>query len=157
MMSRAGRAKFTVFMACVGGIGGCVASAHRPHRVEEFPLPHHISKYPGGVSFRFAMAHDVIHERFARHGDAYYTERNRRVRRQLEDFPPAKRRDETTDELYFTLLDDLGVALEALGQRQEAVRLMRDKLREQEARGYEGDQLYTTYANLGTFLIHDNF
>src|SRR5947209_1178073 len=96
-----------------------------------YPLPYHIPKYPGGVSFRSAMAHDVIHERFARHGDAYYRERNRRVRQQLEELPPAEARDETTDERYFGLLDDLGVGLEALGQRQEAVRLMRDTLREQ--------------------------
>ena len=29
-----------------------------------FPLPHHFPRYPGGVSLRFAMAHDVIHERY---------------------------------------------------------------------------------------------
>ena len=34
---------------------------------------------------RFAMVHDVIHERFPRHGSAYYEERNRRVSAALKE------------------------------------------------------------------------
>src|SRR5438105_2255384 len=45
-----------------------------------FPLPHHVPKYEGGITLRFAMVHDVLHERFPRHGEVYYEERNRRAR-----------------------------------------------------------------------------
>src|SRR5437763_121576 len=72
-----------------------------------YPLPYHVPKYPGSVSFRFAMAHDVIHERFARHGDAYYRERNRRVREALKE-----RAGKGPDDAYFALLDDLGAGLD---------------------------------------------
>jgi hypothetical protein len=34
----------------------------------DFPLPHHVPQYAGGLSFRFAMIHDVLHERFEKHG-----------------------------------------------------------------------------------------
>ena len=38
----------------------------------QYPLPHHIPKYSGNLTLRFAMVHDVIHERFPRHGPDYY-------------------------------------------------------------------------------------
>jgi len=146
------------FVGCTGLAGpraGYVA------QVGEFPLPHHIPKYPGGVSLRFAMVHDVLHERFPFHGRAYYTERNRRVRRALDadktKTAPSQQPSEASWDRRFALLDDLGVGLERLGRHEEAVRLLRDKLRQQQARGQTGRRLYTTYANLGTFLIHGNF
>jgi hypothetical protein len=112
-----------------------------------YPLPHHIPRYPDGVSLRFAMVHDVLHERFPRHGPAYYRERNRVVRRALE-----KKKDLPRDQ-YFALLDDLGVGLEFVGEHDEAIRVLRDKLREQQDMGLTGRELYSSYANLGTFLI----
>jgi hypothetical protein len=112
-----------------------------------YPLPHHIPRYPGGVSLRFAMVHDVLHERFPRHGTAYYRERNRVVRRALEGKKDLPR------ERYFALLDDLGVGLEFAGEHDEAIRVLRDKLREQQELGLKGRELYSSYANLGTFLI----
>jgi hypothetical protein len=112
-----------------------------------YPLPHHISRYPDGVSLRFAMVHDVLHERFPRHGTAYYRERNRVVRRALE-----KKKDLPRDQ-HFALLDDLGVGLEFAGEHDEAIRVLRDKLREQQDLGLAGRELYSSYANLGTFLI----
>jgi hypothetical protein len=114
---------------------------------KSFPLPHHISRYPGGVSLRYAMVHDVLHERFPRHGTAYYRERNRVVRRALEGKKDLPR------ERYFALLDDLGVGLEFAGEHDEAIRVLRDKLREQQELGLGGRELYSSYANLGTFLI----
>src|SRR5262245_35852465 len=72
-------------MAVVGALVGLIIGTSEasptpaPVARNVFPLPHHISKYPGGVSLRLAMAHDVIHERFPKHGKAYYEERNRRV------------------------------------------------------------------------------
>jgi hypothetical protein len=118
-----------------------------------YPLPHHVPKYPGGVSLRFAMVHDVLHERYPRHGSAYYQERNRRARRELarhEQARPAEKRSDA----YFALLDDLGAGLDHLGKHEDAVQVLRDKLRKQEAQGLSGWKLYTTYANLGTFLMH---
>jgi hypothetical protein len=122
-----------------------------------FPLPHHFPKYPGGVSLRFAMVHDVIHERFARHGLAYYRQRNRLVAQQLAAFKDRAPPDGEAADKYFALFDDLGAGHDYLGQHGEAINVLRDKLRKQQARGYRGRQLYTTYANLGTFLIHGNF
>jgi len=121
------------------------------------PLPHHIPKYPGGVSLRFAMVHDVLTERFAKHGKAYYTERNRLVRKELDEFKAQTNPNEKYTEKYFSLLDDLGAGYEALVDHDLAVAVLRDKLKEQELLGFKGHQLYTTYANLGTFLIHGNF
>jgi hypothetical protein len=54
-------------------------------------------------------------------------------------------------------MDDLGAGLDHLGEHDEAVRVLRDKLAKQTERGVTGRGLYTTYANLGTFLIHGNF
>jgi len=117
----------------------------------EFPLPHHVPKYPGNVSLRFAMVHDVIHERFPTHGPEYYKARNREARQALEKLQP-KPKGEQADQ-YFRLQDDLGVGLEFLGEHQAAVDLMCDKLKRQEQLGYAGRDLYTSYANLGTFLV----
>ncbi|HEY1376350.1 MAG TPA: hypothetical protein VGF55_06125, partial [Gemmataceae bacterium] len=113
------------------------------------PYPHHIPKTPGGVSLRFAMVQDVLHERFDRHGPAYYAERNRRARAELASLQPGDRWD--------SLSDDLGAGLDRLGDDDEAVRVLRAKLASQTARGVTGRGLYTTYANLGTFLIHGSF
>ncbi len=162
-MSRAFGVFLTTFMASIGMICGAALSLplrltpYRPRTVEELPHPHHVPKYRDGVSFRFAMVHDVIHERFPRHGAAYYTERNRRVRETLQSMLSAKSLADPARQMYFDLLDDLGVGLEAIGLRKEATQVMRDKLEQQHVLGFEGRSLYTTYANLGTFLIHDNF
>jgi hypothetical protein len=121
------------------------------------PLPHHIPKYPGGVSLRFAMVHDVLTERFARHGKAYYTERNRLVQKELQQLKDQAKPGQKPSDKYFDLLNDLGAGCQALGQDDAAISVMRDKLKEQEALGIKGRDLYTTYANLGTFLIHENF
>src|SRR5262249_31160164 len=58
------------------------------------------------------------------------------------------------DDAYFALLDDLGAGLEHLKDYHESIRVMRDKLHEQEGLGQKDRQLYTSYANLGTFIIH---
>src|SRR5262245_2749110 len=104
-------------LAFVGGCTGLITGHfHRLPRqppypeVRAFPLPHHVPKYEGGISLRFAMAHDVTHERFPRHGEAYYRERNRLARRAL-----AERRTQP-DDAYFGLCDDLGAGLDYLKQ-----------------------------------------
>lgn len=140
---------------CFGWLAGSVPMTYivpsrYPFLSGRVPLPHRVPQYAGGVSFRFAMAHDVIHERFAKHGPAYYRERDRLAREKLRDLA-------ADDPEAFALADDVGVGLERLGRTDEAVATMRDKLARQQAKGLDGRELYTTYANLGTFLIHGNF
>src|SRR5437764_977486 len=81
----------------------------------------------------------------------YYRARNREVDAALQkaSLPAAKGPDA---DAYFALLDDKGVGLEFLGQHQEAVDLMRDKLKRQQTLACAGRDLYSAYANLGTFL-----
>jgi hypothetical protein len=149
----------TAVAAVAGWVAGCTGGtighlipqpANYPFLAERIPLPHHVPKYPGGLSFRFAMAHDVIHERFPKHGPAYYQERDRLTRAQLARLAP-------DDPAGFPLSDDLGAGLERLGRSDEAVAVMRDKLARQRAQGRAGRDLYTSYANLGTFLIHGSY
>jgi hypothetical protein len=132
-----------------GFLGGGTTADH-PELVEYAPLPHHVPKAAGAVSFRFAMVHDVIHERFARHGPAYHRERNRVAREKMKGLRPDV-------QSAFLLTDDLAAGLARLGKYDEAVTVMRDKLARQRASGNDGGSLYTSYANLGTFLLHDNF
>jgi len=147
---------WVVLAAGIGLTGGCLGGSighihlmpsNYPFLAEYIPLPHHVPKYPGGASFRFAMAHDVLHERFPKHGPAHYRERNRLTREQLARLAP-------DDPAAFPLADDLGAGLDRLGQVDEAAAVLRDKLARQLARGLSGRELYTSYANLGTFLLH---
>ncbi len=118
-----------------------------PELTERIPLPHHVPEHAGGASLRFAMVHDVLVERFNRHPTEYYTERNRLDRARLAALPAA-------DPQRFALTDDLGVGLERVRATNTAIELLRGKLILQQAAGLTGRDLYTTYANLGTFLIH---
>lgn len=136
-----------VFGALVGA-AGCWPALTRARTVE-VPLPYHEPPVEGGIAFRYAMVHDVLTERYPRHGRAYYEERNRRVRAALETAG-------TPDERW-PLADDLGAGLDFLGEHDEAVAVLRRKRAEQEAAGISGRAMYTTYANLGTFLIHGAF
>ena len=150
--------------AVVGAIGGAIIGvigwmprAPRPSRPPTvYPLPHLIPKHPGGIALHLAMVHDVIHERFPKHGPAYYKQRNREVREELAKLEK-RPWDSRPADRYFALLDDLSAGLDRLGQDDEAVRVLRDKLRQQQEQGWRGRDLYTTYANLGTFLIHGHF
>jgi hypothetical protein len=132
---------------------GAAASWFVPDHVAVYPLPHQVPKYPNGIALRFAMVHDVLHDRYPRHGKAYYQERNRQILAQLAAeakggvLTPAERD---------SLIDDLGVGYDQLGQPDEGARVLRQKLQDQLQRGLEGRALYTTYANLGTFIIHAN-
>src|SRR5438876_1051889 len=97
--------------AFVGFVPGCiitaVAGARRselPPRAEYYPLPHHVPKYPAGLSFRFAMAHDVVHERYPKHGAAFHLERERLTREKLAKL-------DTDDKSTFPLADDLAASL----------------------------------------------
>ena len=132
---------------CVGG--GCVGAVVTPF--DRGPpvyarLPHHVPPAPDAAPFRFAMVHDVIHERYPRHGEAFYRERERLAREKIAVLHPES-------ETALALTDDIAVGLGQTGRADEAVALMRDNLRRQEAIGLTGKDLYSTYANLGEFLV----
>jgi hypothetical protein len=140
--------------AFVGGCsaGGCVGFAITPMDgagPQYARLPHSVAPAPDAAAFRFAMVHDVIHERYPRLGEVYYQARERSAREKLAVLHP-----ESVTALALT--DDLAVALDRTGRTDEAVALMRDKLKRQEAAGQTGKDLYSTYANLGEFLVRAN-
>lgn len=80
---------------------------------------------------------ELLTGKFLRHSEEFYRWRVDDRRRRLEA-------GEYTPENF----DDLAVALEKLGQRQAAIRVMREKDRRLPG-------LYETHANLGTLLVHD--
>jgi hypothetical protein len=56
------------------GVGGFASSATR------IPMAYQIARIPGGTTLRLAMIHDVLHERYLRHGDAWNEEQIRQAR-----------------------------------------------------------------------------
>ncbi|HYH64047.1 MAG TPA: hypothetical protein VD866_05065 [Urbifossiella sp.] len=136
----------------VAGLFGHTYSrpASYPFLAERVPLPHHVPPVKGGAALRFAMVHDILHERYPRHGTAYHAERVRVTRAKLAALPP-------DDPAAFALTDDLAVALDRLGRGDEAALLLEDKLRRQLAAKRPERELYTTYANLGTILSQGAF
>src|SRR3954463_12351362 len=96
-----------------GGIIGGVIGARQTDAAREgavyAPLPHHVAPSPDTASFRFAMVHDVIHERYPRHGPAFYQERERLAREKLAVLHP----DSVT---AFALTDDIAVGNDRQGR-----------------------------------------
>jgi hypothetical protein len=123
------------------------------HTTDSYPPPYHVAKQPGGLSLRLAMAHDTIHERYPRHGPAYFEARNRLAAPDIRQEEAEQEQGAPPTERYCALVDDLAVGQARLGRLDEAVALMRDKLERQRKAGRAGYVLYTSYANLGTFLI----
>lgn len=142
----------TLVGGCTGYVVGTVKhmfpfQQRYPFLGKRLRLPHHVPSTEGGLSFRFAMVHDVLHERFPSHSKAWYEARNRMVLGKLESL-------DSTDATRWPLIDDLSVGLDRLGRPEEAVPFLREKLAQQEAAGLGGRDLYTSFANLGTMLIH---
>ncbi|MDA1230280.1 MAG: hypothetical protein O2856_05860, partial [Planctomycetota bacterium] len=143
-----------LFGGCTGWVSSTVSHVlPNPERYDflakRVPSPHHVPQYAGGVSLRFAMVQDVLHERFPKHSPVWYEARNRHTLELLNhhrENAPARG----------PLIDDLAVAFDRLGRPAEAIPLLREKLAQQEAAGITGRDLYTSYANLGTMLIHAN-
>jgi tetratricopeptide (TPR) repeat protein len=170
------RLRKVLLAAATGAVAGLILGylghlSFRPVHVQ-VPPPHHWSKQQGGTSLRFAMVHDTLHERFFRHGKAYYLERNKASLAGMKRESPADTTAGPPSIEYFDYMDDLGVGYEKIGQHDEAIATMRSKLalqaeiedgwrqRSQESptgagkRAAEEYSLYKTYANLGTFIIH---
>ena len=77
-------------------------------------MPHHVAPAPDAASFRFAMVHAVIHERYPRHGPAYYRERERLARERIAVVHPES-------ETAFAAIDDIAVAMDRTGRTDEAI------------------------------------
>jgi hypothetical protein len=152
------RIAFLLAFASVGLIiGGCYglvrtlipSRADLAAEAERGPAPHHVPPQAGGIAFRFAMVHDVLHERFPKHGEAYHRERERRLRERLATTPPdVPAFDDDTD--------DLAIALARLNRREEAIQLLRAKLGKQSAADKSEAVKYTTFSNLGAILMEDS-
>lgn len=146
-----------VFLVVLAGVGTAVGHSVGRKSFPQLtlpracPLPHHVPKFPGVASLRFAMVHDVLTERYPRHGPVYYQERVRLTRLALAAEEAAMSGKPTPK--YFELIDDLGVGLDLLGQHEQSISLLRDKLKKQKELGHSGMDLYGSYANLGTFII----
>ncbi|MCA9777770.1 MAG: hypothetical protein KC800_13670, partial [Candidatus Eremiobacteraeota bacterium] len=97
-----------------------------------------IPPFEGALPLRMEILEETLYEEFPVHSQAYYEERNLAAREAGET-------------------DDLAVGLDILGRSDEAALLLRSKLAEQLEAGISERGLYTTYANLGTALIHQNF
>jgi hypothetical protein len=126
-----------------------MASPLQSKRIVYARMPHHVAPSADAPPFRFAMVHDVIHERYPRHGAAFYRECERLARERLAVVHP----DLGT---AAAAIDDIAVGLDRQGKTDEAITLMRDKLKRQLTLMRPGDELYSSNANLGEFLIHQN-
>lgn len=148
----------TLFGGCTGsavslGISALGNANSNPTRYaflsRRIPLPHQVPPFAGGVSLRLAMVHDVLGQRYSKHGTAWYEARNAQAIDELSKFAPL-------DQSRWPVVDDIAVGLDRLGRPEESIPLLRKKMAEQQAAGIDDKDIYTTYANLGTMLIHAN-
>jgi len=112
-----------VVLAILGALIGPVFPGHRI--LLTGPAPYRIPRTFGGTALRLAMVHDVLHQRYPRHGSAYYEHRVDKVREQLAGIDLES--GPALDEL--ALLDDLSAALDHLGRPADAVEVQERKLR----------------------------
>jgi hypothetical protein len=137
---------FVVSGLVLGGVIGANRAPKPQPKILYAPLPHHVSPHPKGVSFRFSMVHDIIHERYPKHGPAFYEERERLARLRLAKIHPESK--EALD-----LMDDIAAGLARRGKPEAAVKLLEEKLAIQRRIDLPETEMYTTYANLGTFMV----
>lgn len=123
---------------------------------EVLPSPWLIAKKRSEAELHLAMVHDVLHERFVRHGTAWHEARLLAMHTALA---AEVGKDAASQDRRFAMMDDLAVSLERLGRPLEGIVILRQKLAQQTTVVPGGRVLpeaarYTTYANLGTLLIH---
>jgi hypothetical protein len=131
-----------------GGLIGALIPFGPPHKIL---CPHWIAPGPGRLSFSFVLAEDVLHERYARGDEAYYRERNRASQAVLPPVPTS-----TMSSNLFPAIDNLAVGYDRLHQSAKGIPWLRAKLDIQMAAKTPLRDQYTTLANLGTLLIHQN-
>lgn len=106
-----------------GLLGAVVGAASLPRAEKTYPRAYTIPHVAGGTSLRIAMIHDVLHERYPKHGEAWYRERERRAREAIARLEGAGPTDELLDHM-----DDLASALDRQHRSDEAVEVQRRKL-----------------------------
>ncbi len=173
-------------LCCSGIIGTSkwVQLLGLPVERSRIPLPHQVPLIPGGTSLRIAMVHDVVHQRYPVHGEAYWSARLAKAEATIAALPDVE--GVPIGSGFLDALDVAAVAHDKLGRPDEGARVMERKLALQHARGApreidvselrrselgrrrrelerEGGldedtlALYRTHANLGTFLLHGGF
>lgn len=151
---------------------------------EIYPAPHTLPRFEGQTGLRLAMIHDVLHERYPIHSQAYWEARAKPAKELLSSVKALEGKLETApSKELLSAFDEYGVCLDKLKRSDEAVQILRKKLAIQQqffpnfqvngegARNlsYETlsesrlngkeistveDGFYQTHVNLGTFLIH---
>jgi hypothetical protein len=137
-------------------------------------------KVPGATALRLAMVHDVLHERYLRHGSVWYEQRAILARAIISKGDPS---NDVPSITVLDAMDDLAVALIMLHHETDATVVMRDKLKllgeapasipaaasqdylstdlEQMAANHPLTALehhrYSAHANLGTALVLEAF
>src|SRR5262245_42703533 len=129
-MTRGLRLLLAMLAGAVAFVPGCFVGAglapiEWAKQIESGPRPHHVPKSPNAATCRFGRAHDVIHERYPKHGAAFYRERERLARATLAHIP------QDSDEA-FGLVDDIAVGLVRTGKLPDAIPILRNKLKLQE-------------------------
>jgi len=118
--------RFIVFAVAGFLAGYFIASEWNPlplgSRTRLIPAPYRLPKIPGGTALRLAMVHDVLHERYLRHGSAWYTQRNADARKIMAEQTPHS--GSAPSLRYLDALDDLAVGLERTGQSAEAISVL---------------------------------
>jgi len=94
-------------------------------RTHLVPAPYRLGKAADTTVLRMAMVHDVLHERYLRHGQAWYEARIAQARSILSRHV-SENTSNSDDAL--AAMDDLAVALDRTGNDPEAIRVMRQKL-----------------------------
>lgn len=144
----------SVLGCVVGSLGTCGNFLSLQERSEVRAKMYRVAKMPGGTALRMAMVHDVLHERYLVHGEAWNRERVRAARAVVtgyEEVPGV-----VPGASVLGAMDDLAVGLVRLHEEQEAVAVMRRKLRLLGREGATGER-YSAEANVGTALIHGAF
>lgn len=121
-----------IIVGCMGGLLGLfVAASWNPlplgSRTKIIPAAYRVPKIPGGTPLRMAMVHDILHERYLRHGTAWHVRRMEFSRTSIEQTTEEQPSTRPSPEWLGTL-DDMGVDLESVGQYDQAIMILREKL-----------------------------
>lgn len=119
-----------VVLGLLGGfLGMLVALQWNPlpfgTRRQIVAAPYRVPKIPGGTPLRLAMVHDVLHERYLRHGTAWYQRRNETARAVIAHGADSAAAPSPE---YLDAMDDLAIGLERVGQFDESISILRKKL-----------------------------
>jgi hypothetical protein len=144
----------SVLGCLVGSLGTCGNFFPLGERSELGAKAYRVAKVRGGTALRMAMVHDVLHERYLVHGEAWNRERVQAARAVVAGYEEVP--GMMPSERVLGAMDDVAVGLVRLHEEGEAVEVMRRKLR---LLGKEGPTMerYSAEANLGTALVHGAF